>query len=163
MTCWGWNFRCWKKAASANLRLIGTAVTTNIIIYLDNSALLWVNLSNSHLYRLLFYYQECKICCEFFCWTALFGKTAPAFCQYNRKWFGVLEKVQSRFILLLPCDIHPLMFVLQKSSLGDVLYQRVFYHLDLLETSYFGLQYTDASNVNVSLTYWVRLGSGDLM
>ena len=65
--------------------------------------------------------------------------------------------------LLLPCDIHPLMFVLQKSSLGDVLYQRVFYHLDLLETSYFGLQYTDASNVNVSLTYWVRLGSGDLM
>jgi len=34
--------------------------------------------------------------------------------------------------------------------MGSVLYEKVLYHLDLVETDYFGLQFSDTSNVNVS-------------
>ena len=40
---------------------------------------------------------------------------------------------------------------LQKKSHGNVLLEQVFYHLDILEKDYFGLQYTDHYNVNVSI------------
>ncbi|KAI0214356.1 Band 4.1-like protein 5 [Lamellibrachia satsuma] len=40
---------------------------------------------------------------------------------------------------------------LQKKSLGQELYEKVFYHLDLIETDYFGLQFTDVTNV----THWL--------
>lgn len=36
--------------------------------------------------------------------------------------------------------------------MGSVLYEKVLYHLDLVETDYFGLQFSDTSNVNVSLS-----------
>ncbi len=39
----------------------------------------------------------------------------------------------------------------QKKSLGMELYEQVFYHLDLVEKDYFGLQYTDHTNVSVSM------------
>lgn len=38
-------------------------------------------------------------------------------------------------------------FYLPKKSMGSRLYERVFYHLDLFETDYFGLQYSDTHNV----------------
>ena len=41
------------------------------------------------------------------------------------------------------CDV-------QKRALASVLYEKVLYHLDLVETDYFGLQYSDTSNINVS-------------
>ena len=39
--------------------------------------------------------------------------------------------------------------VLQKKAVGSDLYEQVFYSLDLIEKDYFGLQYTDANNVQV--------------
>jgi hypothetical protein len=38
-------------------------------------------------------------------------------------------------------------FFVDKKTNGDKLYEKVFYHLDLIETDYFGLQYTDTHNV----------------
>lgn len=40
--------------------------------------------------------------------------------------------------------------VLQKKAKGEELLEQVYYHLDLIEKDYFGLQFTDSSNVNVS-------------
>lgn len=40
--------------------------------------------------------------------------------------------------------------MLQKKAVGSDLYEQVFYSLDLIEKDYFGLQYTDANNVQVS-------------
>ena len=40
---------------------------------------------------------------------------------------------------------------LQKKSHGTVLLEQVFYNLDIVEKDYFGLQYTDHYNVNVSM------------
>jgi len=37
--------------------------------------------------------------------------------------------------------------------MGSVLYEKVLYHLDLVETDYFGLQFSDTSNVNVSQSF----------
>jgi len=37
--------------------------------------------------------------------------------------------------------------------MGSVLYEKVLYHLDLVETEYFGLQFSDTSNVNVSYSH----------
>jgi len=34
--------------------------------------------------------------------------------------------------------------------MGSVLYEKVFSHIDVIETEYFGLQFTDEYNVNVS-------------
>lgn len=45
------------------------------------------------------------------------------------------------------------LWLLQKKSHGNVLLEQVFYHLDILEKDYFGLQYTDHYNVNVSSLY----------
>lgn len=36
---------------------------------------------------------------------------------------------------------------LQKKAMGSDLYEQVFYSLDLIEKDYFGLQFTDANNV----------------
>ena len=46
---------------------------------------------------------------------------------------------------------------LQKKALGSALYEKIFYHLDLIETDYFGLQFTDSANVNVSIVNCVRM------
>ena len=35
-----------------------------------------------------------------------------------------------------------------KKAYGNDLYEQVFYHLDLIEKEYFGLQFTDLYNVN---------------
>lgn len=40
--------------------------------------------------------------------------------------------------------------VFQKKADGNTLIEQVFYHLDIIEKDYFGLQYTDHYNVNVS-------------
>lgn len=49
------------------------------------------------------------------------------------------------------------LWLLQKKSHGNVLLEQVFYHLDILEKDYFGLQYTDHYNVNVSSLYYVYM------
>lgn len=38
-------------------------------------------------------------------------------------------------------------FFIPKKCLADKLYEQVFYHLDLIETDYFGLQFSDSHNV----------------
>lgn len=38
-------------------------------------------------------------------------------------------------------------FILPKKALASKLYEQVFYHLDLIETDYFGLQFSDTHNV----------------
>lgn len=42
------------------------------------------------------------------------------------------------------------LFLLQKKSLGHELSERVFCELDIVEKDYFGLQYIDHNNVQVS-------------
>jgi erythrocyte membrane protein band 4.1 len=37
--------------------------------------------------------------------------------------------------------------VFQKKSIGQELMEQVYYHLDIIEKDYFGLQYTDPYNV----------------
>lgn len=46
-------------------------------------------------------------------------------------------------------------YVFQKKAVGNDLYEQVFYSLDLIEKDYFGLQYTDANNVQVSSLQYV--------
>jgi len=43
-------------------------------------------------------------------------------------------------------------FLLQKNAKGQELFDQIVYHLDLVETDYFGLQFMDASQVTVSIT-----------
>lgn len=45
-----------------------------------------------------------------------------------------------------------LSFLLQKNAKGQELFDQIVYHLDLVETDYFGLQFMDASQVTVSIT-----------
>uniref|UniRef100_A0A8C0IEN6 Erythrocyte membrane protein band 4.1 like 4B n=1 Tax=Bubo bubo TaxID=30461 RepID=A0A8C0IEN6_BUBBB len=45
----------------------------------------------------------------------------------------------------------PLSFLLQKNAKGQELFDQIVYHLDLVETDYFGLQFMDASQV----THWL--------
>lgn len=40
----------------------------------------------------------------------------------------------------------------QKHAKGQELFDQIVYHLDLVETDYFGLQFMDASQVTVSIT-----------
>jgi hypothetical protein len=47
--------------------------------------------------------------------------------------------------------------MLQKKAVGGDLYEQVFYSLDLIEKDYFGLQYTDANNVQVRTLKCKRL------
>lgn len=43
-------------------------------------------------------------------------------------------------------------FLLQKNAKGQELFDQIVYHLDLVETDYFGLQFMDASQITVSIT-----------
>lgn len=45
------------------------------------------------------------------------------------------------------CPPLRLSFNLQRKAMGSDLYEQVFYSLDLIEKDYFGLQFTDANNV----------------
>lgn len=55
-------------------------------------------------------------------------------------------------------NLHPpikkklLSSLLQKNAKGQELFDQIVYHLDLVETDYFGLQFMDASQVTVSIT-----------
>ena len=53
-------------------------------------------------------------------------------------------------VFYLLCFI--ILFLLtQKKCQALDLYEKVFYHLDLIETDYFGLQFNDTNNVSVSI------------
>ncbi|XP_049952795.1 band 4.1-like protein 5 isoform X1 [Schistocerca serialis cubense] len=54
------------------------------------------------------------------------------------------HSIQCRVILLDGTDLS---INLPKKAVGSDLYEQVFYSLDLIEKDYFGLQYTDANNV----------------
>lgn len=41
--------------------------------------------------------------------------------------------------------------MLQKHAKGQELFDQIVYHLDLVETDYFGLQFMDASQITVSI------------
>ena len=43
----------------------------------------------------------------------------------------------------------------QKKDHGDVLLEKCFYHLDIIEKDYFGLQYTDHNSISVSYLFSV--------
>ena len=45
------------------------------------------------------------------------------------------------------------LLLLQKHTLGSVLMEHVFYHLDIIEKDCFGLQFSDHYNVNVSYLF----------
>lgn len=53
--------------------------------------------------------------------------------------------------------IYPIVF--QKHAKGQDLFDQIVYHLDLVETDYFGLQFLDSSQVTVS-TPLIRFGTG---
>ena len=65
----------------------------------------------------------------------------------NFSWFTI----SPRTLPGVPAVITYLMFVFQGASLGYELLAHVFAHLDILETDYFGLQYTDEKSV----TRWI--------
>ena len=73
-------------------------------------------------------------------------------------WCGMIELMHSDGLVRLATGsasfIHFLCILLQKKSLGEELYEKVFYHLDLVETDYFGLQFTDVTNVTVGSRQW---------
>ncbi|KAF8794721.1 Band 4.1-like protein 5 like protein [Argiope bruennichi] len=53
---------------------------------------------------------------------------------------------------ILPCKIilldgSDMSVDVHKRDLGSALYEQVFYHIDLTEKDYFGLQFTDANHV----------------
>ena len=52
-----------------------------------------------------------------------------------------------------------IVFLFQKKSEGHILLEQVFYHLDLIEKDYFGLQYTDHHNVSVSIWTYIITAS----
>lgn len=54
------------------------------------------------------------------------------------------DKIECAVIFLDGSDAR---FFIEKKANADKLYEKVYYHLDLIETDYFGLQYTDTHNV----------------
>ncbi|KAF6207857.1 hypothetical protein GE061_016306 [Apolygus lucorum] len=54
--------------------------------------------------------------------------------------------VQCRVLMLDGTDLS---IDLTKKAVGSDLYEQVFYSLDLIEKDYFGLQFTDANNVQM--------------
>jgi len=64
--------------------------------------------------------------------------------------FRVFVQSQCYFLPVDSADYNiPLWLCLQKKAVGSDLYEQTFYSLDLIEKDYFGLQYTDANNVQV--------------
>ena len=58
---------------------------------------------------------------------------------------------KSEFFNILMYHVINVFFVyFQKRDDGNVLLEKVFYHLDIIEKDYFGLQFTDHNNVSVS-------------
>ena len=53
--------------------------------------------------------------------------------------------------------------IFQKKADGQILLEKVYYHLDVIEKDYFGLQFTDAFNVHVSSTVNILITAPPLM
>ena len=71
------------------------------------------------------------------------------------KWFGCLGFFF--FLLLFLINCHLLKFhlpiIFQKHAKGQDLFDQIVYHLDLVETDYFGLQFLDSAQVPVSIPF----------
>lgn len=64
--------------------------------------------------------------------------------QANQQPYVSKDSIECAVIFL---DDQQENFILPKKSLAAKLYEQVFYHLDLIETDYFGLQFSDTHNV----------------
>ena len=51
----------------------------------------------------------------------------------------------------------------QKRDEGSVLLEKCFFHLDIIEKDYFGLQYTDHNNVSVSCQHFILACSCEVL
>lgn len=69
-------------------------------------------------------------------------KSLKKYTQQNKK--ELKDSIECAVIFLDGSEQH---FFIEKKSNADKLYEKVYYHLDLIETDYFGLQYTDTHNV----------------
>ncbi|KAK3108887.1 hypothetical protein FSP39_017973, partial [Pinctada imbricata] len=61
---------------------------------------------------------------------------------------GVIKKKNAITCTVMLLDGTDFTTEIHKKALGHELYEQIFYHLDLIEKDYFGLQYTDHNNVN---------------
>ncbi|XP_014275213.1 band 4.1-like protein 5 isoform X2 [Halyomorpha halys] len=71
-------------------------------------------------------------------------KTSTHYKSDHHRMLGSNKNVQCKVLLLDGTDLS---IDLSKKAIGSDLYEQVFYSLDLIEKDYFGLQYTDANNV----------------
>ncbi|XP_046673475.1 band 4.1-like protein 5 isoform X1 [Homalodisca vitripennis] len=71
-------------------------------------------------------------------------KTSTQIKSGSQRFTSNKHLVQCKVILLDGTDLS---VDLSKKAIGSDLYEQVFYSLDLIEKDYFGLQYTDANNV----------------
>ncbi|XP_054266111.1 band 4.1-like protein 5 isoform X3 [Macrosteles quadrilineatus] len=71
-------------------------------------------------------------------------KTSTLIKPGSQRYTSHKNLVQCKVILLDGTDLS---VDLSKKAIGNDLYEQVFYSLDLIEKDYFGLQYTDANNV----------------
>ncbi|CAH1407250.1 unnamed protein product [Nezara viridula] len=71
-------------------------------------------------------------------------KTSTHYKSEHHRMLGSNKNVQCKVLLLDGTDLS---IDLSKKAIGSDLYEQVFYSLDLIEKDYFGLQYTDANNV----------------
>ena len=58
-----------------------------------------------------------------------------------------------QILFLIHCHLlkFHLPFIFQKHAKGQDLFDQIVYHLDLVETDYFGLQFLDSAQVSVSI------------
>ena len=71
-------------------------------------------------------------------------KQQPAKAESSAKPQPPKDSIECAVFFLDDTEEH---FFLPKKTLADKLYEQVFYHLDLIETDYFGLQFSDTHNV----------------
>lgn len=72
------------------------------------------------------------------------NKTAAAYTNQLQQQPLPKDSIECAIIFLDETQEH---FFLPKKALAAKLYEQVFYHLDLIETDYFGLQFSDTHNV----------------
>lgn len=59
-------------------------------------------------------------------------------------------RLKTKHISTHEAELKTLLVVLQSKSRGQDLFDQIMYHIDLVETDYFGLQFMDTEQVSVS-------------
>lgn len=68
--------------------------------------------------------------------------------------FHLNDSLQVKWMTTQYCLI---ILLLQRTTLGEELLKAVFRHLNLIETSYFGLRYIDSENQTVSAIWFFKV------